>query len=279
MLREPSAPTRKMKRPLLTSGLFRPLIGVCKPKKGFSLTICREWSLVKSDFSERHAKPLLCRSWNCEHCAPIRQRQLVAQARSGRPNRFLTLTINPEVGESPDDRRAILARALHIVIQRARREHPNSEIEYFAVVEATKRGEPHIHVLLRSPFLPQPQISAWMDELAASPIVHIESIDSEGKAAAYVAKYAGKEPVRFGSFKRYWASRGYAIPDPDDDYEPAPKGSPWYVDMRPLPEILKEWTMDGYVCRQDEKGWMVGFPAPPGSPSARQAPPRIEAKP
>jgi len=242
------------------------------------MTICREWTLVKSDSFERQAKPLLCRSWACEFCAPIRQRQLVAAAKSGRPNRFLTLTINPQVGESPEDRRAILAHALHIVIQRARREHPESEIEYFAVVEATQRGEPHIHVLLRSPFLPQSQISAWMDELAASPIVHIEAIDSESKAAAYVAKYAGKEPVRFGTFKRYWSSRGYALQDPDDDYEPAPPGSPWRVDMRPLVDVLREWIYDGFIPCGDGSGLVRGSPAPPGARIALPIPPESGLK-
>jgi len=242
------------------------------------VTICREWLLVKSERETMHAKLLLCRSWGCDHCGKIRQRQLIAKAKSGHPNRFLTLTISPYVGESVEDRRAMLSWALHIIVQRTRRLHPTVPLEYFAVVEATKRGEPHIHVLIRGPYMPQAQISAWMDELVGSPIVHIRAIDSEGEAAGYVAKYVGKEPDRFGDSKRYWCSRGWELEDAGDEYEPAPAGSPWHIDRRSLVEIFREWQSQGYKSRQDGKDRWIGFLSPPGSQTARSGLPRNEAE-
>ncbi len=100
--------------------------------------------------------------------------------------------------------RARASDALKILIKRARRKFTKSPIEYLAVFEETKKGEPHLHILMRAPFIPQRWLSETMDELINAPIVDIRKVGAAKNAARYVAKYVGKGPKPFAALKRYW---------------------------------------------------------------------------
>jgi hypothetical protein len=93
-------------------------------------------------------------------------------------------------------------------------------LHYMACAEETKAGEPHLHILLRAPFIPQQWISEQMEDLIQSPIVWIERIKSTKSAIAYVSKYVAKAPAQFGKSKRYWMSRHWEINK--GDREPSP---------------------------------------------------------
>lgn len=211
------------------------------------MSLCTEWTLRKYLPEERQAKPLYCRSWECPICAPRRQKQLVAQALAGEPTRFLTLTVSPETGETPEDCHRVLMHAWDVFVKRVRRRFAGKPFEYLWTVEATKRGQPHLHVLLRCDFLPKAWISACFAELARAPIVDIELIDSVNKAAAYVAKYVAKKPARFGNSKRYFASRGYEL---DKSRKPLPKSeNPFRWELHPFPiaQVIREWSLAGLI--------------------------------
>jgi len=227
------------------------------------MSICREWTLVKTSGPSRWAKPLLCRSWNCEFCAPLRKRGLMGRAKAGAPTRFLTLTANPAYGSDPESRRASLAKAFNVIVKRLRRRFPSQQVEYLAVTEATKHGEPHLHVLLRCPYVPQSLISSWMGELMESPIVDIRRIKGMKQVIAYVAKYLVKAPEQFGAAKRYFSSRHW-IAVPGDEFDPpTPSDVPWRVLMRPLRQILQEWLFEGYTARQEPPDLLIGVPINP----------------
>lgn len=210
------------------------------------MTICREWMLQRQSPERAEAKPLLCRSWGCEHCQPLRRRQLMAQAASGEPNRFLTLTVNPAYLDSPESRLKALAWAWRTVVKRLRREHRGESIEYLAVVEATKAGEPHLHILLRSPFIPHFQLSKYMGELINAPIVDIRKIANRSQVVAYVAKYITKKPEQFGTSKRYWSSRHYEISDEWEPDDPSMSDAPWTVFQYHGRLLMAMWEASGY---------------------------------
>jgi len=215
------------------------------------LTICREWTLVKKLDPFRYARPLYCRSWGCQHCAPGRKAQLLAKAASGAPERFVTLTCNPKVGSSPEERCLMLARAWRVVVQRLRRRFPGQAVQYLAVVEATKQGEPHLHILLRSPWIPQSFLSAAMAEIMDSPIVDIRKVRNQREVVRYVAKYITKAPHHFGTCKRYWCSKGWEL-DADTKRERTdPVGGAWTVVQASMFEVLSEWYHQGYAGRLD----------------------------
>ena len=188
------------------------------------------------------ALPLMCRSWGCDYCQPRRKRMLVDLAKSGHPNRLVTLTVSAASGSDRADRARKLAHAWRIVAQRWRRLNPTQTLEYLAVFEATKLGEPHLHVLCRSGYIAQRWLSAQMASLISAPIVDIRKIGSAAHAAHYVTKYIGKAPERFATCKRYWHTRGYAEQDKNATESATPWVTPWCVDPRPLSEILHDWT-------------------------------------
>lgn len=207
--------------------------------------ICGEHSLVNCGTLSGVAISLRCRSWGCEHCREERRAQLVRLAAAGQPNRLLTLTINPKVCTSPVNRAHLLAEAWRLIVKRAKRAFKMPSIEYLAVFEATKRGEPHLHILLRCGFLPQRWLSEQMRDIADSPIVDIRTVSSPKRAASYIAKYLGKQPHKFGTCKRYWCTHAWKVDEPDEEKEEWQPPGKWEVCKRPVIAVAENWLAFG----------------------------------
>jgi len=232
------------------------------------MTICRDWSIVKYESETRHCRPLYCRSWSCDVCQPKRRAQLMANAAAGAPNRFLTLTVNPTIGDSPEQRLRLLARAWRVAVQRLRRLYGPKSIDYLAIVEETKQGEPHLHVLLRSVYIPQPLISSIMRELIDSPIVDIRAIKSIKHVVHYIAKYIAKAPAQFGKSKRYWSSRTWEVDSRKPQGNKDPDGIKWVIEMRTIEAIVTDWIHTGWLARKDRDDLIIAWPFG-GSPPRR----------
>jgi len=228
------------------------------------MSLCREYTLVKHFRGFVHAKPLTCRSWMCEWCAPERKKRLMASAAAGAPQRFLTLTVNPTIGKDPDDRLQLLSAAWRTAVKRLRRIYGQHTIQYLAIVEATERGEPHLHIMLRSPYIPQALISSIMGELIDSPIVDIRKIKNTRELIRYVAKYVTKAPHHFGTGKRYWSTQSWEIPQDPDEERDAFRAVKWRIDHRYIANVVQFLTMyEGYVCIQDGPDrWLFGSSPP-----------------
>ena len=224
------------------------------------MTICRQYTLVKHHPDFKLVKCLKCRAWNCEFCAPERKAQLMALAASGEPQRFVTLTVNPRVGSDPENRLRLLSRAWRLCVKRLRRQNPHIPVEYLAIVEETKKGEPHLHILLRSAYVPQQFISSVMAELIDSPIVDIRAIRNQGEVIRYVAKYITKAPKQFGQCKRYWSSRNYELDKPEKITDEA-TAQTWYeVVKRPIDHYLYDLACQGFRFRRDDPDTIIAVP-------------------
>lgn len=210
------------------------------------MSICTQWSLVKHGQHVSAAKMLYCRSWNCETCQPKRKRQLLARAAAGRPTKFITLTASRAAGANPRDRLRVLAHSWRTVVKRLHRMFPLAAIEYLAVVEATKAGEPHLHILYRGPYIPQRRLSAWFAELASSPIVDIRAIKHQREVVRYVGKYITKKPAQFGTAKRYWSSYHYNEPFEPQPFNLVETDAPWLLSRVPLKVLAAEYRDRGY---------------------------------
>lgn len=228
------------------------------------MTLCREYTLVKHHAGLTHCKPLTCRSWMCEYCAPDRRKRLMAQAASGAPQRFLTLTVNPTTGDSPDHRLTLLSAAWRTCVKRLRRHYGQHTIQYLAVVEATKRGEPHLHILLRSPYIPQAELSRIMSELIDSPIVDIRRIKGTREVIRYVAKYITKSPHHFGTGKRYWSSQAWELPQDPDEERDSLHAAKWVIDHRYIQNVVRYLTLELglLVHREGPDYWTFGTSPP-----------------
>jgi len=153
----------------------------------------------------------------------------------------------------------MLARAWRIVVQRLRRKYVNATINYFVIVEATKRGEPHLHILLRSPYIPQALLSDYMGEILSSPIVDIRLVKSQREVVRYITKYITKDPHRFGTCKRYWSSRDYECDKSFRKAKAERLAYPWTIDRRPVYQILSEWVNEGYYPRRERGDVIIGI--------------------
>lgn len=226
---------------------------------------CREPSAVKYGDGWALAVSLPCRSWLCLDCQPRRRAQLIELAAGGAPNRLITITVNPEVGDGPLDRARLLARAWRIVVARARRSVHKEPINYLAVFEATKRGEPHLHILARCGFISQRWLSDQMGNVLQSPIVDIRRIHNVRHAARYVAKYIGKAPHKFGTCKRYWHTKLWVAKDLDGPVKDNVWGSGWVYTKKSVWQLCQFWIsagLDGWL----EKGGTAGYGTPPARP-------------
>lgn len=209
---------------------------------------CRERSIVNSGDGRYAAVSLKCRAWTCPNCTDMRQKQLVAQACGGEPNTFLTLTSRVRPSLTPNEAAARLSHAWRLLRLRLMRKYKLKRLPFLAVCEATKAGWPHLHILLRAPYLDWKFIKAVMQDLDDSPVIDIQRIDHKGRIAGYVAKYAGKAVHKFGTSKRYWQSQDYDLrPDADPRAKPLP-GAGWEQWSWDIKRIARSW---------EELGWKV----------------------
>jgi len=152
-----------------------------------------------------------------------------------------------------------LTNAWRVIVKRLRRLHGQEAIQYLAVVEQTQKGEPHLHILLRSPYIAQKLLSSWMGELVGAPIVDIRRIKSQKEVIRYVAKYVTKEVSNELRQKRFTVSKHYELAEVVEAAIPPTPKPAWHVDRRPLIEILWEWTYQGYACRSNGPDRFIGF--------------------
>ena len=204
--------------------------------------------------------PLRCKCWTCPECAPLRKRRLYAQALSGKPITFMTLTLRFTKNITPDLAAQQISHAFTCLVKRLRRFDPATDFQYLAVYEATKQGWPHLHILTRTPWIPKGWLSRQWADLTGSPVVDIRRISDPVKAAAYVAKYIGKAPQKFAFTKRYRFSRHYIPPQDGDDPEDQPLDSPWFIVDSPLPHITAGLNQRGWQLEHSTKSLVMALP-------------------
>lgn len=208
--------------------------------------LCSELTLVNEIPGQARIMPLLCRCWTCENCRPMRKARLVSECLAGAPNTFITLTANPRIGNSQEYRARLLVKAWRTIRRLALKKYGYKTIPFMAVFEATKKGEPHLHILARVKWLDQAWISGQMNYLTKSPIVDIRRIKDPNKMANYVAKYVGKDPHHFKGTKRYWRSLDYLAPDPPDEGR-KPAYDVWQIKKHSVAKMVARYKYWGFT--------------------------------
>lgn len=134
--------------------------------------------------------PLPCNQWSCRYCAQNKTKRLAYRVSEAAPNRLLTLTVDPKLYVSPreafDATRAkvpILARKLRLRF---------GEFEYIRVTEATARGWPHYHLLVRSKYIPHQVVKKLWQELTGAQIVDLRQVNRDFRCYTYLLKYLSK---------------------------------------------------------------------------------------
>lgn len=166
---------------------------------------CGEASLVSE--AEGVAVSQRCRRWSCDHCLPLLRAKVAKRVADGRSNAFATIKAPPGLRDDPDAQIAALVRGW----KRARRRPAFAAVQYFVVVEATQRGEPHLHIAIRFPFEPHSLAALERMLLDAMSAVGVVDVDLRPvHNADGLGRYMAKEPIKFAGSRRYWSSRRWA---------------------------------------------------------------------
>jgi len=124
--------------------------------------------------------------------------------RLGGTLKLVTLTTSLESWDAGKDIQA----SFRALVMRLRRRGLCSG--YVKVREYTRAGLPHLHVILRGPWLPVSWLSRVWAEIHLSPIVDIRAVRGSVGAASYLAKYMGKDERARYSWSWDWVWRGFA---------------------------------------------------------------------
>lgn len=133
-------------------------------------------------------------------------------------------------------------------------------IPYIVVIERTKAGYPHLHILGRFGYVPHDWLSAQMDELIAAPIVDIRAVNSQAQAAAYIAKYCGKDPHHFDGCKRYWRSQDWIVDIEKWKQERADFKSGWMRNAASLATVADDLLRRGYALSWRDPDFLIAEP-------------------
>ncbi len=199
------------------------------------MVLCTERSLVKHDRSLIVVKPLRCKCWGCDHCVHQKRRDLWHKAVKGKPRIFLTLTMAPTPGSTPDNQARALVQHFRAMRQYLMRKLKRKSPTFLAVVEAHKSGWPHLHILIRSGFIDRRVIKAWWEARTGSWNVDIKLARNPRQVASYVSTYISKNPGKFEKVKRFWCSQDW---DPPKKENAVPAGDEftWWetISLHPL---------------------------------------------
>jgi len=154
---------------------------------------------------------LSCKTWSCPYCGPRKMRALAVRVREAEPNKLVTLTINPALYENPraaydQSRRQVgeLARSLRVEL---------GEWEHLRVLETTKKGWPHYHLVVRAPFVAQWKLSQLWQRLSGARIVDIRQIKERDNVFSYVCKYLAKQTaVEWTKRRISWSKHFFKTP-------------------------------------------------------------------
>lgn len=208
---------------------------------------CCSNTLVNSHRVHVTLFPMACRSWGCPDCGPKRAARLAKDIEAGKPNTFITLTVNPSVGADPAERMAMLADAWRRVRRKAKKVWRNGTLAFFAVVERTAQGEPHLHIAARCEWIGQRWLSDQMKALLDAPVCDVSRVRSKKGVAKYISKYLSKDPVKFGTAKRYWKSQDWLSGTDRDKTKADRRAGYWDILREPIADALRRYSWPKWI--------------------------------
>ena len=184
---------------------------------------------------------ITCNRWSCPICGRKKVQHYARKVADAEPNKLITLTCNPAMHENPraayDDTR----RKIPGLTARLRRLF--GEVEFFRILEITKKGWPHYHLVTRSGFIPQATISNIWKELVGAPIVDVRKIDRKNNAYWYVIKYLAKQRYIAWTDRRAAWTKGFFRKDEFESGEKLFLLRQYFANAHPADHM--RWCYDG----------------------------------
>ena len=196
-----------------------------------------------------------CKRWSCPHCGQRKMTHFAHRVAAARPTRFITLTCANRRYETPREAYDDTRRALSKLTTRIRKNY--GEFEYFRILETTRKGWPHYHLIARSPYIPQPDLSKRWASLTGATIVHIRQVDKTAHTYKYVMKYLGKQHHVPWTDRRLSWTRNFFV---EDDFEKGPSlnmPTPSWDGLPP--SFVLEEHFKGYTATEFSRDcWIIG---------------------
>jgi len=218
---------------------------------------CPKGTLILQHDQATKLVPKLCCRWACQTCGPRKARRLRRRLELTTPTRLLTLTLRADQNATPQDQLRKANRAWSILWRRFRRLFGEKAAGYAKIVELTKAGTPHLHIVANVPYISQRALSHAWRALTGSFIVDIRKVRRASGLAGYLTAYLTKALDVPPGMRKWSASRGFVPPEPP--YELAAGELPPSVRFV-LPDtehIERAYLAAGYTMWD---GWLL----PPG---------------
>lgn len=206
--------------------------------------------------------PLSCNKWSCRYCAQNKTKRLAYRVSQATPNRLLTLTVDPKLYATPREAFDATRKQVPLLIRKLRLRF--GEVEYIRVTEATHRGWPHYHLLVRSKYLPHQVVKKLWNELTGASIVDLRQVDKNFRCYTYLLKYLSKMHELDWTERHVSNSRDFF--PAEDDYEPEDLGlaEGQFYSQHPANFLVEKYT-GKEVVRFNERSFIIDA-APPLTP-------------
>jgi len=219
---------------------------------------CPNGTLVLQHHQVTKLLPKLCGKWSCPSCGPRRARRLRSRLNRTTPTRLITLTVRADASVPAAAQLARANKAWSILGRRYRRKFGTRAIGYAKIVELTKAGTPHLHILANVPYIHHTALSAAWKELTGAHIVDVRAVKRERGIAGYLTSYLTKAMAVPTGMRKWSSSKGFVPPETPRELEegelpPEVTFSPVAADF-----IAASYIQAGYTSHD---GWLW----PPGS--------------
>lgn len=153
---------------------------------------CATSTIVGRDTETGHLVlvPSLCNQWKCPLCSIIRAKTYTRAVIEARPNTKIELTL-PQI-DPRDSLADCVSYTISIpkIVQQIRRRY--GPFEFLYTFELFEHGGAHVHLAARSPYIPQPDLSAMALRFGLGPVVWIRAIKANREDVMETVKYLYK---------------------------------------------------------------------------------------
>ena len=172
-----------------------------------------------------------CNQWGCRQCAGHKISQLSFRTNEAKPNRLLTLTIDPSKWENPRASFDGTRRQVPELVRRLRLKF--DAVEYLRVTELTTKGWPHYHMLIRSGYLPHALVRRYWMELTGASIVDLRPVKNRFQCYTYLVKYLSKMHNLGWTNRHVSTSKKFFPPAKEQPKDPYKLKNKTFIQQRP----------------------------------------------
>jgi hypothetical protein len=168
---------------------------------------------------------------------------------------------------TPREQLAVANHAWSILWRRYRRKFGNRAVGYAKIVELTKAGTPHLHIVAEMPFISARALSADWQRLTGAFIVDIRRVKSQRGIAVYLSSYLTKALAVPEGMRKWSAAKGFVPPLPPQELEEGEIAPTARFARAGIDAVVQSYLDAGWL---DSGGWLIA-PAgsavePPGEP-------------